>query len=1781
MILYLGKKNPGALTAASPGDTVVIPFHYFNDSGASIAPTGLAATDIEILKDGAFFSERATDSGVTLVSAHTTGVYTCTISLFNTSDASSFYAAGSSYQVYIDSVTVDGRPVQHHIGCFDIEAHPVTDTGLIQTLVAAEVAKVTNKLDTGVAPSVWTESLSSFTDTGSAGNTLNRIDTGSIAANAGGGGLDTGQVKDAVWQTAAGVNGRELTSFAFDTGVSSTVWSAATRTLTANTNLNDITAAQVRAAMDTGTLNSVDQTDTGLRDVLLQKMDTGVPLSVWASATRTLTAGTNLNDISAADVWAAGGRTLTSFAFDTGVSDTVWKASLSAYTDTGSAGNTLNRIDTGSISANASTDLTPVTNKLDTGVPPSVWANATRTLSANTNLNDITAADVWAAGTRTLSSFGFDTGVAQTVWRESASTYTDTGSLGNTLNRIDTGSIVGNALNTDVISKLDTGVPPSVWANATRTLSAFAFDTGVSDTVWKSSLSTYTDTGSAGNTLNRIDTGSIAGNAGGDLTPVLNKLDTGVPISVWQESGSTYTDTGSMGYFQDNPPGATVDTGLVNNAVWNGNVSDHVADTGSFGYFQGRLMAVKGDTGAAHLDAGRLGTSAPAAALDTGATKDAVWGTAPGTSTRYLTGSQNIDTGVANQVWKESNSTYTDTGSFGYGVNLHKLRNDTGAAVNLTSMYNGTGYNDGTAPSSRAQVDSIGTASGAALNFEAAADNTGGALKSVTFVGVQTSGTFASTESEDGTYHQIDDTTNAIDIVYRVAIGGARTAVDAIFHGYLSGGNDTITIQAYDFGGTAWDTIATLNGQAGTDNVTLTLPLLSKHTGTGVDIGDVYIRFVCSGQSNPTLYVDQLIVQAVNIGQSVGYANGAVWVDTGVGNTNTESFVDGVADNPVSTVAAATTIAGNVGLTRFEVAPGGNFNLTGAAESYVILGNDYFVSLGGQSIANTRFEKFNTITDSGITTAASPAFFVDGSIGGPFACGPSVYNNCAFLNDDTGFQANLAGDYEFYNCHSGVPGNSSPTFDFSGQGAATTVSFRRWSGGINVTLDSNVTMSIDCVSGGTVTVNGSGGSVSVRGMIQGITDNSGGAVTITQSAVVNPAAVRVAMDTGTFNVNVTAWRGDTGAIQVDAFSGWPEVNAEAIYSSENAANRLSSWAAALSPNGEVDTGHYVTSYFSKTLNKLDTGVPASVWQESHSSYTDTGSFGWGVNVNYWKKDTGAVYVDPTTGWINANTESIYSNENAANQLRQFGATMDNGKLTGASADTGFVNWVGRWCRIRMDTGQIDGLVNVNRLAGDTGALIHLSQMAEIHDTGLIDIDVAKIWGSANSANWLAAFAQNLGDSGVIDTGSMIGLRFLYNKLDTGVPQSVWQESHSSYTDTGSLGYGVNVHKLRNDTGVAQSLATVAREGDTGSLQVDIRKIDDVSAVSTTLKQFMQNTPNGHFDTGVFDVGAFAQVTNKLDTGVAPSVWQESLSTYTDTGSAGNTLNRIDTGSIAGNAAGGSADTGLIAAAVWGYSMSNITDTGATGSKLDRLDTGNKTLLNTITSDISSIPFDVWTYVSRTLTTAGERGIADEVWLMADTGPRDTGTFGRALVNAAAGGSAPDTGAIANAVWAKDVRALTAFAFDTGIADTVWKSSGSSYTDTGSIGYKIDLLDTGLRGEITALSTKVDTGVPASIDQTDTGLRALINQVDTGLRAAIDNVDTGQQNNYQRIVNKLDTGVPLSVWQQSGSTFTDTGSIGYRVDKLDTGAVDANIVQVNSTSVIGTGDTGTGDTWRPA
>src|SRR3990167_9206904 len=136
-------------------------------------------------------------------------------------------------------------------------------------------------------------------------------------------------------------------------------------------------------------------------------------------------------------------------------------------------------------------------------------------------------------------------------------------------------------------------------------------------------------------------------------------LDTGIAQTVWRSSTSTFT----------------LDTGVAQ-TVWRSSTSTFTGDTGSVAYAQGRLMAVRTDTGAAHLDQGRLGVIADsgvlAAVLDTGKVASAVW---TSHATRTLTAFA-LDTGVADSVWK-----YTDTDA--RRVNVRAILDDTGAAAHL------------------------------------------------------------------------------------------------------------------------------------------------------------------------------------------------------------------------------------------------------------------------------------------------------------------------------------------------------------------------------------------------------------------------------------------------------------------------------------------------------------------------------------------------------------------------------------------------------------------------------------------------------------------------------------------------------------------------------------------------------------------------------------------------------------------------------------------------------------------------------------------------------------------------------------------------------------------------------------------------------------------------------------------------------------------------------------------------------------------------------------------
>ena len=421
-------------------------------------------------------------------------------------------------------------------------------------------------------------------------------------------------------------------------------------------------------------------------------------------------------------------------------------------------------------------------------------------------------------------------------------------------------------------------------------------------------------------------------------------------------------------------------------------------------------------------------------------------------------------------------------------ANALAISSDAAAADNLEAQYDGTGYVDGNAPSTQTQVSGISSSGGGAVSFDASGDNTGGAIKSISFVGSQTN-TYTSTSQLDAVTHTIDDTGNEIDIVYSFGVGGSRNAVTVIYDGYLNGGNDELNVLAYDFVGVGWDQVGTISGQSGTANVSDTFELLNRHTGTGADLGDVYIRFQNTGQSNPQFNLDRLWVSAVALGQSVGYANGAIWIDTVNGTAGTENYVNGTADNPVLTWADAVTIAASIGISRFEVSAGSSITLTGSISNYLLIGSNWFLALGGQSVANA---KIHGATVSG-TFTGDTAILTNCIINA--ITGPGMTMRFCYFNE-VSITNNGASEWHLNDCRSRVAGTGTVMFDYGVGVGSTGVSLRAYSGGIEIqNMGDSGTDNLSLEGNGQVAFNANcdGGTAAVRGNFR-IVDNSGGNV---------------------------------------------------------------------------------------------------------------------------------------------------------------------------------------------------------------------------------------------------------------------------------------------------------------------------------------------------------------------------------------------------------------------------------------------------------------------------------------------------------------------------------------------------------------------------------------------------------------------------------------------------------------------------------------------------------------
>ena len=320
-IPHYGKREAGLLTAASPGDTLHFAFGSYNDSGNSEALTGLAVTDVEVIKDG-IATVRATDSGYSLISdtgqvGDRAGLYRCSIQLFNTADDASFYASGSWYQAFIDAVTIDGKTVRFWLGSWEIGRQKVNtvelggDTGALnwlkQTYAAGfadtgineRLARIQSDVDTGLR--VHIDDLDtglhahiSDVDTGlhqvlsiigfdvdtGLRDTIADLDTGlrDHVDNTDTGlrkyidNLDTG-IKDRFNDLAEDTGGVNINAIQGDTGAAGWLRAAFASGFT-DTGLNE-RLARIQSDVDTGLRTHIDDSDTGIKDVIAD-LDTGL-----------------------------------------------------------------------------------------------------------------------------------------------------------------------------------------------------------------------------------------------------------------------------------------------------------------------------------------------------------------------------------------------------------------------------------------------------------------------------------------------------------------------------------------------------------------------------------------------------------------------------------------------------------------------------------------------------------------------------------------------------------------------------------------------------------------------------------------------------------------------------------------------------------------------------------------------------------------------------------------------------------------------------------------------------------------------------------------------------------------------------------------------------------------------------------------------------------------------------------------------------------------------------------------------------------------------------------------------------------------------------------------------------------------------------------------------------------------------------------------------------------------------------------------------------------------
>lgn len=246
----------------------------------------------------------------------------------------------------------------------------------------------------------------------------------------------------------------------------------------------------------------------------------------------------------------------------------------------------------------------------------------------------------------------------------------------------------------------------------------------------------------------------------------------------------------------------------------------------------------------------------------------------------------------------------------------------------------------------------------------------------------------------------------------------------------------------------------------------------------------------------------------------IGPRGPGVWLDDTAGNTDTVLGTDGVPSNPVSTVAAARTIAEALGVRRIYPTNDTAVTLAAAYEGYefIGIGTGNQVALGGQDVDNAHFENLTVTGTQGGTGMVQIKRCMLNAV-----TDLEGWIENSLLSGITTVRAGTV--TTFSKCESGIPGGSTPELTF-GAGVVE-FALRGYYGGVQInSMTADDTLSYDCPSGQFIIgATCTGGDLHLRG-VHLLTDNAGGAVIPTDDARIDVDQINAQVDAALADIHL-------------------------------------------------------------------------------------------------------------------------------------------------------------------------------------------------------------------------------------------------------------------------------------------------------------------------------------------------------------------------------------------------------------------------------------------------------------------------------------------------------------------------------------------------------------------------------------------------------------------------------------------------------------------------------------